>query len=118
MLASRSPTREMLTTVGFNVDDVTRQDLLLLEAVIDGGVQLQLLGALHCLQANDNMSDDFAIASRLPQAQTLDTQTFGLLQLRNTEALTSSDSKDRSQCQAYHPGENARNASCKASRAA
>lgn len=28
---------------------------LLLQAVVDGRVQLQLLGALHCLEPNDNM---------------------------------------------------------------
>lgn len=55
----------MRTAVGFNVDDIARQHLLLLQAVVDGGVQLQLLGALHTLQANDDMCDDFTIPACL-----------------------------------------------------
>ena len=53
------------TTVGFNVDDVACIDPLLLQAVIDGGVQLELLDTPHRLQANDNMADDFAVATCL-----------------------------------------------------
>lgn len=55
----------VLTAVGLNVDDIPRQHLLLLQAVIDGGVQLQLLGALHAFQTNDDMCDDFAVAACL-----------------------------------------------------
>lgn len=54
-----------LTTVSLNVDDIARKNLLLLQAVVNGGVQLQLLGALHTLQANDDMCDHFAIPACL-----------------------------------------------------
>ena len=53
------------TAVGFNVDDIARQHFLFLQAVIYGGVKLQLLCALDCLQAYDDMGDDFTIASCL-----------------------------------------------------
>ncbi len=54
-----------LTAVRFNVDHISWKHFLLLQAVIDCGVQLELLSALHCLQANDDMCDDFAIPSCL-----------------------------------------------------
>lgn len=53
------------TAVGFNVDDVACIHPLLLQAVIDGGIQLELLDAPHRLQADDNMADDLAIATCL-----------------------------------------------------
>jgi len=54
-----------LTAVCFNVDHISWKHFLFLQAVIDCGVQLELLSALHCLQANDDMCDDFAIPSCL-----------------------------------------------------
>lgn len=55
----------VLTTVGLNVDDIARQNLFLLQAVVDGGVQLQLFGPLHTFQADDDMRDHFTITSCL-----------------------------------------------------
>ena len=54
-----------LTAVCFNVDHISWEHFLLLQAVIDGGVQLELLSALDCFQADDDMCDDLAIASCL-----------------------------------------------------
>lgn len=54
-----------LTAVCFNVDHISWEHFFLLQAVIDRGVQLELLSALHCLQANDDMRDDFAVTSCL-----------------------------------------------------
>ena len=53
------------TAAGFNVDDIPSIDSLLLQAVIDGRIKLQLLDASHCFQPNDNMADDLAIAACL-----------------------------------------------------
>ncbi len=53
------------TAVCLNVDHIAWEHFLLLQAVIDCGVQLELLSALHCLQANDDMCDDLAIPSCL-----------------------------------------------------
>ena len=55
----------VLTAVSLNVDDIPRQNLLFLQAVVDGGIQLQLLGALHTLQANDDVCNDFTIPACL-----------------------------------------------------
>ena len=53
------------TTIGFNVDDIARQHLLFLKAVIDCGIKFELLGALDSLQAYDHMRDDFAVPACL-----------------------------------------------------
>lgn len=55
----------MPTAVGLNVNDIAWKNLLFLQAVIDCGVQLQLLGTLHTFQANDDMCDDFTIPAGL-----------------------------------------------------
>lgn len=54
-------TKQGGTAVGLDVDDIAGEDLFFLEAVIDGWVQLELLGALHSLKADDDVCDDFAI---------------------------------------------------------
>lgn len=58
------------TAVCFNVDHISREHFFLLQAVIDCGVQLELLSALHCLQANDDVCDDLAIPSCLHSTST------------------------------------------------
>ena len=54
-----------LTAVCFNVDHIPWEHFLLLQAVIDCRVQLELFSALHRLQADDDVCDDFTIPSCL-----------------------------------------------------
>mmetsp|Transcript_4644 Transcript_4644/g.14330 ORF Transcript_4644/g.14330 Transcript_4644/m.14330 type:complete len:323 (-) Transcript_4644:2-970(-) len=50
--------------VGFDVDDVARCDLLLLDGLVDGRVELQLLRPLGRLEADHHMRDGLAIPSK------------------------------------------------------
>mmetsp|Transcript_25460 Transcript_25460/g.79791 ORF Transcript_25460/g.79791 Transcript_25460/m.79791 type:complete len:396 (-) Transcript_25460:372-1559(-) len=47
--------------VGLDVDDVARRDLLLLDRLVDGRVQLELLGALCRLEAEDQVRHGLAV---------------------------------------------------------
>lgn len=49
-------------TVGFNVNDVPHGHALLLEGLVDGGVQAQLLDALGALEAQRHLGDGLAVA--------------------------------------------------------
>ena len=44
------------TAVGLDVDDVSHLHFLLLQALVDGRVQLELLGAFGRLQTNDDVA--------------------------------------------------------------
>eukprot|EP00048_Salpingoeca_helianthica_P015589 m.227537 g.227537 ORF g.227537 m.227537 type:complete len:395 (+) comp17243_c0_seq1:32-1216(+) len=50
--------------VGLNVDHVAHRHFLLLQCLVDGGVQLELLCALGGLQADDHVADRLAVAAK------------------------------------------------------
>lgn len=53
------------SAVGLYVDHVPNLDLLLLDALVDGRIQFQLLCALRRLQADNEMADSFTITCKL-----------------------------------------------------
>ena len=48
--------------VGLDVDDVTDFHLLLLQRLINGRVELQLLRSFHCLQSDHHVTHCLAVA--------------------------------------------------------
>mmetsp|Transcript_49617 Transcript_49617/g.153228 ORF Transcript_49617/g.153228 Transcript_49617/m.153228 type:complete len:477 (-) Transcript_49617:120-1550(-) len=75
---------------GLDVDDVADGDLLLLDRLVDGGVELELLRALHALEGEDDVRDGLAVAAErvvgLLSAQLGDLALVHLLVLLDQQA--------------------------------
>jgi len=51
------------TSVGFNVDDITHNDLFFKDSLIDTRIQFKLFRSLHSLEPYNNMRDCFSIST-------------------------------------------------------
>jgi len=49
--------------IGFNINDITNEDLLFKDSLVDCWVEAQLLGALPRFEAHDDMGDRLAITT-------------------------------------------------------
>lgn len=47
--------------VSLNVDDISDDDSLLLDGLVDGGVESKLLGSLDGLESNDDVRDGLSV---------------------------------------------------------
>ena len=51
------------TGVGFNVDDITHNDLFFKDSLIDTRIQFKLFRSLYSLESYDNVRDGFSIST-------------------------------------------------------